>query len=124
MTLGKYLVLSVAVAGLLTPALAAEKNHAQFNLGSPAQISSQTIKAGDYTAEWEGTGPSVQVKILRGSKVVATSTANVVKPAAPPKTDQVVLHVEDNGSRTVQQIDFAGRKLSLVFEGSQTSSGQ
>lgn len=124
MTLAKYLFLAVAVAGMLTPAVAADKNRAQFSLAAPAQISSQTVKAGDYTAEWEGTGPSVQVRILRGGKLVATSTANLVKPATPAKADQVVVHVEDNGSRTVQEIDFASRKLSLVFAENQMSNGQ
>jgi hypothetical protein len=124
MTLGKYLFVAVAVAGMLTPAVAADKNRADFTLGAPAQISSQTIKAGEYTAEWEGSGPSVQVKILRGSKVVATSNANLVKPGTPVKADQVIVHVDDNGSRTVQQLNFASRKLSLVFADNAMASGQ
>jgi hypothetical protein len=66
----------------------------------------------------------VQVRILRGSKVVATSPANLVEQPAPPPRDQVLLTVQDNGTRAVQQIDIAKRKVSLVFGDSQRANGQ
>ena len=125
MKFGKYLALTFTIAVLLPlVALAADKNQGTISLGSPAQIGSQQIKAGDYRVEWEGSGPSVQVRILRGNKVVATSPANLVEQPAPPPRDQVVLTVQENGTRAVQQIDIAKRKVSLVFSDSQRASGQ
>jgi hypothetical protein len=125
MKLGKYFALTFAIAVLLPlVALAADKNQGTISLGSPAQIGSQQIQAGDYKVEWEGAGPSVQVRILRGSKVVATSPANLVEQPAPPPRDQVLLTVQDNGTRAVQQIDIAKRKVSLVFGDSQRANGQ
>jgi hypothetical protein len=125
MKLGKYFALTFAIAVLLPlVALAADKNQGTISLGSPAQIGSQQIQAGDYKVEWEGAGPSVQVRILRGSKVVATSPANLVEQPAPPPRNQVLLTVQDNGTRAVQQIDIAKRKVSLVFGDSQRANGQ
>jgi hypothetical protein len=125
MKLGKYIALTFAIAVLLPlVALAADKNQGTISLGSPAQIGSQQIKAGDYKVEWEGSGPSVQVRILRGSKVVATSTASLVELNTPPPTNQVVMTVQDNGSRSVQQIDIVKRRISLVFGDSQRANGQ
>ena len=37
-----------------------------------------TLKAGDYKVEWEGSGPEVQVSILRGKNIVAKVPAKLV----------------------------------------------
>lgn len=125
MKVGKYLLVAVAAAGMLVPvAGAADKNEGKFTLASPAQISSQQIGSGDYTVRWEGSGPSVQVSILRGKKVVATSTAKLVTSTTPAQYDQVIVKQHENGSRTVEEIDLARQKLSLVFAEAQAGNGQ
>jgi hypothetical protein len=125
MELGKYFLLTLVVAVLLPlVALAADKNEGRISLSAPTQLGSQQIKPGDYKVEWDGSGPSVQVRILRGSKVVATSTASLTEQKTPVPSDQVVLETQDNGTRTLRQIDFAKRRVSLVFDPSEKMSGQ
>jgi hypothetical protein len=124
MKMAKNLALGLLAAVLLlTVAQAAETNQANITLGSATQINSQQIKPGDYRVRWSGTGPSVQVEILKGSKVVATSSAEVVPQSAPVDHNQVILQTQDNGIRKLQRIDVAREKVSLVF-GDQQSSGQ
>ncbi|MBZ5720759.1 MAG: hypothetical protein LAO03_10305 [Acidobacteriia bacterium] len=117
------LAMTLAVS-LVLVAQAAETNQGNITLSAISQVGSQPIKAGDYTVQWEGSGPSVQVKILRGKKVVATSTANLVQQNAPSARDEVHLRVQDNGTRMVERIDFAKRGVSLVFGETQSSTGQ
>jgi hypothetical protein len=125
MKLGKCFLLTLVVAVLLPlVALAADKNEGRISLSAPTQLGSQQIKPGDYKVEWDGSGPSVQVRILRGSKVVATSTASLTEQKTPVPSDQVVLETQDNGTRTLRQIDFVKRRVSLVFEPSEKMSGQ
>jgi hypothetical protein len=121
----KYVILAVTLAAsFVLVARAAETNQGNITLSAVSQIGSQQVKAGDYTVQWEGTGPSVPVKILNGKKVVATGTANLVQQQTPAEHDQVQLRVQDNGKRTVERIDFAKRKVSLVFGEAQMANGQ
>jgi hypothetical protein len=73
--------------------------------------------------EWQGSGDAVQVKILQGKDVVATTTAKLVEQTRPAPTDSVTLDTGTN-AKTVREIDFGNRKESLVFGGTQMSQGQ
>ena len=122
---GKYFVLAFAVAALLVVmAQAAETNQGTITLSAVSQLGSQQIKPGEYTVVWEGSGPSVPVKIMRGKKVVATGTANLVQQKTPSGKDEVHLTVQDNGVRKVEEMDFAKRGVVLVFGETQSSTGQ
>src|SRR5262245_47055362 len=99
MKLGRYLAVVFFAAALLAPvARAADKNQGNVTLASTAQLGGQQIKPGDYKVEWEGSGPAVEVRLLQGKKVVATSTANLVQASAPAASDQVIVRVQDSGA--------------------------
>ena len=89
------------------------KNEGKFSLSEPAQIGSTQLKAGDYKATWEGTGPDVQVKILQGKDVVATASAKLVDKSLG--NDAVTLSGAGSGMKTVEEIDFSHHKQALVF---------
>lgn len=94
------------------------RNEGKFTLSQTAQIGSTQLKPGEYKATWEGTGSDVQVKILQGKNVVATSPAKLVDKSLG--TDAVTL----GGSgevKTVNAIDFSKRKQSLVFASAETA---
>ena len=121
----KYLILAVTLAASFAlVARAAESSQGNITLSAVSQIGSQQLKPGEYTVQWEGSGPSVPVKILSGKKVVASGTANLVQQQTASKHDEVHLRVQDNGTRTVERIDFAKRGVSLVFGEGQAASGQ
>jgi hypothetical protein len=114
MNVAKKLSLVLTAALLLTlGAFAEQKHHAGFTVGENVQIGSTQLKPGDYKAEWSGDGPNVQVQIMKGSKVVATVPAQVIPQKQELENTAVVYKTGDNGSKTIDQIDFAKQKASL-----------
>jgi opacity protein-like surface antigen len=112
-------VLSAAL--LLTSAQAAANKQANITLGATTEINSQQIQSGDYKIRWAGTGSLVQVEILQGKKVVASSTAKVVPQTTAVDHNQVILLMQDNGTRKLRRIDVPRQKVSLVFQDNQAS---
>ncbi|MGC2197352.1 MAG: hypothetical protein WA628_21945 [Terriglobales bacterium] len=106
-----------AVLGLVTLSmslgvLAKDKNEGKFTLRDSVQLGSTQLKPGDYKATWEGAGPDVQVKILQGKNVVATSSAKLVDRSS--NQDSVSVGSASN-SRELQEIDFGNLRKALVF---------
>jgi hypothetical protein len=115
----KYVALLAVVASSLTlGAFAKDKNEGKFTLSDSVQLGSTQLKPGDYKAVWEGTGPDVQVKILQGKNVVATTPAKLVDNAS--SQDSVSLG-NTNGTKTLQEVDFRGSKKGLVFDSTVTA---
>ncbi len=119
MKFAKYsAVLALVAFSLSLSAFAKDKNEGKFNLADPASVGSTQLRPGDYKAVWEGTGSDVQVKILQGKNVVATSSAKLVDN--PTRQDSVTVKGEV-GARSIDEIDFAGARKSLVFGSSTTA---
>jgi hypothetical protein len=115
----KYSALLVFVAfSLSSGVFAKDRNEGKFSLTEAAQIGSTQLKAGDYKVTWEGTGSDVQVKILQGKDVVATTSAKLVNRSLPQ--DAVTLG-GTSGRKTLEEIDFAGKKQALVFASAETA---
>src|SRR6478752_4413068 len=78
-TLFSRIIFAALVLALTTSVFAASDSHkSSFEIGAPTQVNGTTLPAGEYTAQWEGSGPAVQVNILQGKKVVATAPAQAV----------------------------------------------
>ena len=75
-----------------------------------------TIPAGEYTAQWEGSGPTVQVSILQGKKVVATVPAQVITLDSKATDTHTEVLNGTNGQRELKVLQFAGKKFSLQLE--------
>ncbi len=68
------IIFAALVLALTTSAFAASDSHkSNFEISAPTQVNGTTLPAGEYTAQWEGSGPTVQVNIMQGKKVVATA---------------------------------------------------
>jgi hypothetical protein len=117
-TVCKSLVMGSALL-LATGAFAATK--ANLELSSTATVAGTTLKAGDYKLEWDGSGPNVEVSIMKGKNVVAKVPAKVVDLSAPAPSDSLVFS-SDNGSNTLAQVRFNGRKYALEL--APTGDGQ
>jgi hypothetical protein len=111
-------VLAIVTFGLSLGAFAKDRNEGKFSLTEPAQIGSTQLKAGDYKVTWEGTGADVQVKILQGKDVIATTSAKLVDKSLPQ--DAVTLS-GTSGMKTLEEIDFGGKKQALVFNSAETA---
>lgn len=105
-------VLALVAFSLSLGAFAKDKNEGKFTLSNPASVGSTQLRPGDYKVTWEGSGSDVQVKILQGKNVVATSSAKLVDN--PTRQDSVTVS-GDSGARTIDQIDFSSGHKSLVF---------
>jgi hypothetical protein len=126
MKTGKYVaIVAVLASGLSLSAIAKDKNETRISLSDSVQVGATDLKPGDYTLQWDGDGPDVQVKVLKGKNVVATVPAKLAQGTsgyANAITTRTVGNV-----KTLDEVDFAGGKQSLVFgeaSTTQSSSGQ
>lgn len=119
MKFAKYSVVFALLAFILSlSAFAKDRNEGKFTLSQAAQIGSTQLKPGDYKVTWDGTGSDVQVKILQGKNVVATTSAKLVDKSVG--ADAVTL----GGSgevKTVEEIDFSHQKQALIFASPETA---
>jgi hypothetical protein len=109
--LGKAAVLFVVLA-VGTSVFASTSG--TLTVSEPVQINGKTIAAGEYKVKWEGSG-NTEVSILKGKTVVATAPARLVEMDKASSADAAVLLKNNDGSRTVKEIRFGGKKYALAF---------
>ncbi|SRR6266436_5317310 len=112
-------VLALVAFGLSLGAFAKDRNEAKFTLSEPALVGSTQLKPGDYKVTWDGTGSDVQVKVLQGKNVVATTSAKLVDKSTG--TDAVTLGPGSGNVKSLDELDFANRKQALVFSSGETA---
>ena len=109
----------ISAAALLLPALAfaKEQGKGKLQLTDPVQIGSTQLKPGDYSVEWNGSGPTVSVNFMKNDKTVATAPGKIIDLKKPARTDAVVLKSTANGkAKTIDQIQFAKHIQALQIE--------
>jgi hypothetical protein len=111
MKLSKSLLLAMALT-LATSAFAANK--ASLQISEPTQVSGTKLAPGDYNVQWEGTGPSVEMSILKGKSVVAKVPARVVDLDQASPSNATVVKKNDDGTRSLTQIRVSGKKYALA----------
>lgn len=104
-------------------ALAADKG--SIKLFDPTTVNGAQLSPGEYQVQWEGTGSDVQLKILRGKKVVATTSATVVQLKAPAPRDMTSTRNDGDHGKALTEISFRGRNYSLAVgnESAQKTDG-
>jgi len=118
------IILATLALALATSAFAASDSHkSNFEIGDATQVNGTTIPAGEYTAQWEGSGPTVQVNIMQGKKVVATVPAQVVALDSKASDTHAEILNGTNGQRELKALQFAGKKVSLQL-GTESANGQ
>lgn len=86
-----------------------------FEVFEPINISGHQLPAGRYSLTWDGKGPAVELMILSHGTLVATVPARVIELGQPGRQNAAELHTNDDGSESLTQIDFFGKKYALVF---------
>lgn len=126
MRTAKYLSLVAGLAILLPLSVMAKdsSNSGKFTVSEPVKLGSTQLKPGDYKIEWDGTGDSVNVKIMQGKNTVATSPAKLVNHDNAAPYNAVILNDATGGGKGISEIDFGKRKEALVFPEGQTGAGQ
>jgi hypothetical protein len=110
--ISKGLLLGLALL-LATSAFAANKG--SLKVSDPVTVSGKSLAAGEYTVKWEGNGPNVELNFLQGNKVVATTSARMIDLDRSAYSDTSVVRRNDDGSRTLSEIRFAGKKYALAL---------
>jgi hypothetical protein len=105
----KILVLGAALL-LASSAFAGTKS---LQINHPVTVNGTELKPGEYKFEWQGSGPNVELSIMKGNKVVAKTAAHVVELATPADYDAAITRKTDNGSESLSGLRFQGKKLSL-----------
>ena len=109
-TISKSLVLGLAV---LTASSAFAANKGSLTLVNPTTINGTQLKAGDYKLQWDGTGPAVEVSIMKGNTVVAKVPGKVVDLSAPAQNNAAIVQKSDSGPNTLAGARFEGKKFAL-----------
>ncbi len=109
-TVSKSLVLGLALL-LASSAFAGTKGSLTIN--NPVTVNGTTLNAGDYKVQWEGTGPNVEVSILKGKNVVAKTTAHVVDLPTAAAQDAAVTRTNSSGPNSLTTLRFGGKKVAL-----------
>lgn len=112
-----FIVLAVALL-LATSAFASNRGSIQFS--QEVQIAGTRLSPGQYSLEWEGKGPQVELKVMRGGKVVATTPAQMVDLQTASVGDQTIVSKGADGTNSLSEIRFSGKKYALQI-GSETA---
>jgi hypothetical protein len=109
----KSLLLGLAL--LLATSAFAAGNKGSMQLLDPVNVSGKQLPAGEYSVKWDGSGPNVEVNIMKGNKVVATTPARLIDLSAKPERDSAVVKNNDDGSRSLAEIHFGGKTYGLAI---------
>ena len=101
---------------LATSAFAANNvNKGSFEVFEPITVSGHQLAPGQYKLTWDGTGSSVELMILSHGKLVATVPAQLVELSQAGQNNATESRKNDDGSQSLTQIDFAGKKYALAI---------
>ena len=112
--LARVLVPVLALA--LTATAFAATGSGTVTLSSAAQLNGKSLAAGEYKVKWDSQSPEAEVTFLHGKKAVATAHAKVVDRGEASLWNAVVTRDNPDGSKTLIEIRFQGKKSVLVFE--------
>ncbi len=78
-------------------------------------LNTSHLPAGDCTIRWESYSAHAIVKFVQDNAVVATANGKWVKAGVTHEWDALVYRKNEDGSRTLLEIQFAGTSNTLVF---------
>ncbi len=104
---------------LLTAPAFASKNSQTVNLPTAMKVGSADVSPGDYNVTWTGSGPEVQVTLIRNKKVIVTLPAKLVEQ----NNKNEGLDMDNRGGvQTLQAIRL--RNMSLILESTPSSGSK
>ena len=107
----KNLFLGLALL-LATSAFAANKGSLQIQ--EPTSVNGTKLSPGDYKLQWDGNGPSVELSIMQGRKVIAKVPAHVVDLSKPAQNDAAVVKNSEDGTKTLSEVRLSGKKFAFA----------
>lgn len=111
MRTSKSLFLGLALL-LATSAFAANKG--SLTVQEPITVNGTQLKPGDYKVQWDGSGPSVELSITQGKKVIAKVPAHMVNLDQPSQNDATVVKNNGDGTKSLSEVRLSGKKFALA----------
>ncbi len=109
--------ISLAVLGaaflFTTGAFAQNENKGKLSVPETITVEGKQLPPGNYKVEWQGAGPNVEVKILKGKEAVVTAPARLVQAQTKTAVDSFGATQQQDGSRVLTSIYFGGKTYSL-----------
>ena len=102
-------------------AFAGDANKGKLHLQDKTIVYGKSLNPGNYTVEWTGTGPTVQVTLLQGKRTVATFPAHVTEKPTRNYDDAYASAPEPDGSSRLTVIYIGGKRTALELERNQAS---
>jgi len=109
-TVTKSMVLGAALI-LASSAFAGTKANVQLN--NATTVNGTPLKAGEYKVEWDGSGPNVELSIMKGKSVIAKVPAHVVDLSSPAANSAAVVKNNADGSTSLSGLRFEGKKYAI-----------
>jgi hypothetical protein len=94
-----------------------------LELQHPTAVAGKTLATGNYVVRWEGKGDQVELKIYQGKNVVASLPARVIQLSSPSGYDSAVINQGSNGTPSLSEIRFGGKKFALRVDNEGGGSG-
>jgi hypothetical protein len=108
-------------------ALAGDVNKGTLSLSETVSVQGKTLTPGQYKVEWNGTGPDVQVSVLRGKDTVVSFPAHLTEQPVANTGNAYGSQQQPDGTRALTAIYIGGKHTVLELNSngnSQTSSNQ
>jgi hypothetical protein len=111
----KLLLLIVMTLALAFSASA--NNSKTMSFRTEVTLNGSKLPSGFYEVSWVSHSPEATVTFVKGGQVVVTAMGKFVDRDTKSNADAVVYSNNPDGSHTLLEIRFAGRKQALVFTG-------
>jgi hypothetical protein len=97
-------------------------NRGALRVQSPSIVGDTQLPAGEYTVQWEGAGPEVELKIKRANRVTVTVPGKVIPLDQPFRENEPVFNTDGDGRQRLVEIRFPGRRFFLEIEAQSAST--
>jgi hypothetical protein len=91
-------------------------NKGVLHVPSPSMVGNTVLPTGEYTVQWEGIGPEVELKIKLGNRVKAMVPAKVIRLDQPFLENEAVFNPDGDGRQRLVEIRFPGKKVFIEIE--------
>ena len=105
--------LTVASLLLGVSAFAAPATRGTLKLFDSVSVQGKQLAPGQYTVEWNGEGPNVELSITNGKEAVASIPARVVPIGAKNTASGYSSAKQQDGSTTLTNVFFQGKAYEL-----------